>query len=214
MAKDKKKKAKARAKAEQIGKAVEAQTAEMAHKIWLAGVGAYGKAYDTALANANALNKQSAELFDELVKRGEEIESDVKGRFAANEQVHKAAEAMAKANAAAREFQAEARDRFEARMDPEQRPGPVVRPASGAAVHLAVAGDQQAFVATPGEAHAEQVEGGNEALHGLIRDGLQDESEQAAGAGEVTLPQRVVTAGRQRRVEHFGNFLPRRKPFG
>ena len=58
MAKDKKKKAKARAKAEQIGKAVEAQTAEMAHKIWLAGVGAYGKAYDTALANANALNKQ------------------------------------------------------------------------------------------------------------------------------------------------------------
>lgn len=117
MAKDKKKKAKARAKAEQIGKAVEAQTAEMAHKIWLAGVGAYGKAYDTALANANALNKQSAELFDELVKRGEEIESDVKGRFAANEQVHKAAEAMAKANAAAREFEAEARDRFEARME-------------------------------------------------------------------------------------------------
>ena len=91
-------------------------------------------------------------------------------------------------------------------MDPEQRPGPVVRPASGAAVHLAVAGDQQAFVATPGEAHAEQVEGGNEALHGLVRDGLQDKSEQAAGPREVTLPQRVVTAGRQRRVEHFGNF--------
>ena len=123
MAKDKKKKAKARAKAEQIGKAVEAQTAEMAHKIWLAGVGAYGKAYDTALANANALNKQSAELFDELVKRGEEIESDVKGRFAANEQVHKAAEAMAKANAAAREFQAEARDRFLVVLDPLDRVG-------------------------------------------------------------------------------------------
>lgn len=107
----------ARAKAEQVGKAVEAQTAELAHKIWLAGVGAYGKAYDTALANAATFNKQSTELFDELVKRGEEIETDVKSRFAADERMSKAAEAVSKANAAAREFQAEARDRFEARME-------------------------------------------------------------------------------------------------
>ena len=107
----------ARAKAEQVGKAVEAQSAELAHKIWLAGVGAYGKAYDTALANAATFNKQSTELFDELVKRGEAIESDVKSRFAADERMTKAAEAVSKANAAAREFQAEARDRFEARME-------------------------------------------------------------------------------------------------
>ena len=46
MAKDKKTKAKkakksdTRVKAEQVGKAIEAQSAEMAHKIWLAGVGA------------------------------------------------------------------------------------------------------------------------------------------------------------------------------
>ena len=123
MAKEKKakgrkaKKSEARAKAEQIGKAVEAQSAEMAHKIWLAGVGAYGKAYDTALANAATFNKQSTELFDELVKRGEKIETDVKTRFAADERVTKASEAVAKANAAAREFQAEAVDRFEARME-------------------------------------------------------------------------------------------------
>lgn len=74
MAKAKDKKTKARAKAEKVGKAIEAQSAEMAHKIWLAGVGAYGKAYDTALANAASFNKQSTELFDELVKRGEAIE--------------------------------------------------------------------------------------------------------------------------------------------
>ena len=123
MAKDKKvkgkkaKKSEARAKAEQIGKAIEAQSAEMAHKIWLAGVGAYGKAYDTALANAATFNKQSTELFDELVKRGEKIESDVKSRFAADERVTKATETVAKANAAARQFQAEAYDRFEARME-------------------------------------------------------------------------------------------------
>lgn len=121
MAKDKKakkaKKSEARAKAEQIGKAIEAQSAEMAHKIWLAGVGAYGKAYDKALANAATFNKQSTELFEDLVKRGEEIESDVKARFAADERVTKATETVAKANAAARKYQAEAYDRFEARME-------------------------------------------------------------------------------------------------
>nr|WP_321362147.1 phasin family protein [uncultured Hyphomonas sp.] len=123
MAKDKKTKAKkakksdARVKAEQVGKAIEAQSAEMAHKIWLAGVGAYGKAYDKALANANSFNKQSTELFDELVKRGEKIESDVKTRFSEDERVTKATKTVAKANAAARQFQAEAYDRFEARME-------------------------------------------------------------------------------------------------
>ena len=115
--KDKAKKSEARAKAQKMGKAIEAQSAEMAHKIWLAGVGAYGKAYDTALANAATFNKQSTELFDELVKRGETIEADVKARFVADERVTKAGAAVAKANAAAREFQAEAYDRFEARME-------------------------------------------------------------------------------------------------
>jgi len=123
MAKEKKakgkkaKKSDARVKAEKVGKAIEAQSAEMAHKIWLAGVGAYGKAYDKALANAATFNKQSTELFDELVKRGEEIETDVKARFAADTRVTKAAGAVAKANTAAREVQAEAYDRFEARME-------------------------------------------------------------------------------------------------
>jgi len=123
MAKDKKAKAKktkkseAGAKAVKTAKAIEAQSVEMAHKIWLAGVGAYGKAYDTALANANTFNKQSTELFDELVKRGEKIESDVKTRFGEDERVTKATKTVAKANAAARQFQAEAYDRFEARME-------------------------------------------------------------------------------------------------
>ncbi len=48
--------AKARAKAAAVGRKVEAQSTEMAYKIWLAGVGAYGKAYDTAVAGANVLN--------------------------------------------------------------------------------------------------------------------------------------------------------------
>lgn len=118
MAKSKsKEKTKARAKAEKVGKAIEANSADMAHKIWLAGVGAYGKAYDSALAGANVLNTQSAEVFEDLVKRGEEIESDVRSRLSGDERVLKAGQQMAKAAATAREFQVQARDQFEARMD-------------------------------------------------------------------------------------------------
>ncbi|MEH6409932.1 MAG: phasin family protein [Hyphomonas sp.] len=118
MAKSKaKEKSKARAKAEKVGKAIEANSADMAHKIWLAGVGAYGKAYDSALAGANVLNTQSAEVFEDLVKRGEEIESDVRSRLAGDERVLKAGQQMAKAAATAREFQVQARDQFEARME-------------------------------------------------------------------------------------------------
>lgn len=120
MAKSKSKakaKTKARAKAEKIGKAMETHSADIAHKIWLAGVGAYGKAYDSALAGANVLNTQSADVFEDLVKRGAEIESDVRSRLTGDERVLKASQQMAKAAAGAREFQVQARDQFEARMD-------------------------------------------------------------------------------------------------
>ena len=118
MAKSKSKaKTKARAKAEKVGKAMEAQSADMAHKIWLAGVGAYGKAYDSALAGANVLNTQSADVFEDFVKRGEEIESDVRARLGGDERVLKAGQKMAQAAAGAREFQVQARDQFEARME-------------------------------------------------------------------------------------------------
>jgi predicted flap endonuclease-1-like 5' DNA nuclease len=118
MAKSKAKaKTKAQAKAQKIGKAIEANSADMAHKIWLAGVGAYGKAYDSALAGANVLNTQSADVFEDLVKRGAEIENDVRSRLGGDERVLKAGQQMAKAAAGAREFRVQARDQFEARMD-------------------------------------------------------------------------------------------------
>lgn len=118
MAKSKAKaKTKSQAKAQKIGKAIEANSADMAHKIWLAGVGAYGKAYDGALAGANVLNTQSAEMFEDLVKRGEAIEGDVRSRLTGDERVLKAGQQMAKAAATARGFQVQARDQFEARMD-------------------------------------------------------------------------------------------------
>lgn len=107
----------ARAKAASVGKQVEAQSTETAYKIWLAGVGAYGKAYDTAVAGANVLNKQSAEMFEDLVKRGAEIESDVRSRLAADERVTGATKRVSKTIETVRDMQVQARDQFEARFD-------------------------------------------------------------------------------------------------
>ena len=107
----------ARAKAAAVGKQVEAQSTEMAYKIWLAGVGAYGKAYDTAMAGANVLNKQSADVFEDLVKRGSEIEHDVRARLAADERVSGATKQVTKTLESVRDMQMQARDQFEARLD-------------------------------------------------------------------------------------------------
>lgn len=107
----------ARAKAKAVGKQVEAQSAEMAYKIWLAGVGAYGKAYDTAVAGASVLNKQSAEVFEDLVKRGSEIEHDVRARLAADERLTGATKQVSKTLETVRDMQVQARDQFEARME-------------------------------------------------------------------------------------------------
>jgi len=107
----------ARAGAADVGKQVEAQSAEMAYRIWLAGVGAYGKAYDTVLAGANVLNKQSAETFEDLVKRGSEIENDVRARLAADERVTGATKRVSRTLGTVRDMQVQAREQFEARLD-------------------------------------------------------------------------------------------------
>lgn len=107
----------ARKKAEAVGKQVEAQSTEMAYKIWLAGVGAYGKAYDTAVAGANVLNKQSAEVFEDLVKRGSEIEQDVRAKISADERMAGASKRVSKTIETVRDLQVQARDQFDARLD-------------------------------------------------------------------------------------------------
>ena len=109
MADAKKKKKKDKKKLAGLGTPFDRESMELSHKIWLAGVGAYGKAYDNALEGATVVNKKSAKLFEELVKRGEEIEGDVRERWSVDDQVTKAAET-------AREFQKQAREEFESRM--------------------------------------------------------------------------------------------------
>jgi polyhydroxyalkanoate synthesis regulator phasin len=56
-----------------------ASTAEdMARKVWLAGLGAYGKGYEELTGRIEALSTDSNKLFDELVAKGEKLEAEGK----------------------------------------------------------------------------------------------------------------------------------------
>jgi hypothetical protein len=63
-----------------------ANAQEASRKVFLAGLGFYGKAYDQAQEQLNSLQKQlearrkkADKMYKELVKRGEKLEKDAKG---------------------------------------------------------------------------------------------------------------------------------------
>ena len=67
-------------KLEQIkGKVSEAE--EFARKIWLAGLGAYGKSYDEAQGQYEKLSAEASKLFDELVAKGKTLETEAKTKI-------------------------------------------------------------------------------------------------------------------------------------
>ncbi|MEM9571194.1 MAG: hypothetical protein AAF996_06985 [Pseudomonadota bacterium] len=129
------KKAAKKARAQFLGAAIEAKGFDVAHKIWLAGVGAYGKAYDVASEGVGKVSGQGEVMFEDLVARGEEIESDVRARLTSNTAIAKmteqmnrvaeeaskvrgrVAEATSEATDAVTKFQTEQRERLEARME-------------------------------------------------------------------------------------------------
>ena len=129
------KKAAKKAQAQFLGATIENKGLDVAHKIWLAGVGAYGKAYDVATEGVGKVSGQGEVLFDDLVSRGEEIESDVRARLNSNtaiskmsEQMSRVAEEASKVRGRVKEatdeatevvskFQSEQRERLEARME-------------------------------------------------------------------------------------------------
>jgi len=49
----------------------------MARKIWLAGIGAYGRAFSEAQQSLAKVSGDSSRVFDDLVAKGEEIEDTV-----------------------------------------------------------------------------------------------------------------------------------------
>ena len=54
---------------------------EVARKIWLAGLGAYGKSFEEVKRQYEKLNGETSRLFEELVSKGEKLEADTKVKF-------------------------------------------------------------------------------------------------------------------------------------
>ena len=50
---------------------------DIARKIWLAGIGAYGRAFNDAQEAYSKMGKETAKVFEELVGKGEDLEDKV-----------------------------------------------------------------------------------------------------------------------------------------
>lgn len=86
---------------------------DVARRIWLAGVGAYGRMFAEAQDRVEKAAGSANELFDQLVARGEALEDQVRERLEANETTHKLGEAIGKLQ----DFRAERRAALKARVE-------------------------------------------------------------------------------------------------
>jgi len=68
---------------------------DITRKVWLAGIGAYGRALGDAQEAYAKMGKETSKVFDELVGRGEDLEGKVK--FAAKNVAPKMAEETVRA---------------------------------------------------------------------------------------------------------------------
>ena len=62
------------------------QAEDLARKIWLAGIGAYGKGFDEAQGQYEKSNTEATNLFTELVDKGEKLEVEAKEKFQAEKE--------------------------------------------------------------------------------------------------------------------------------
>ncbi len=62
-------------------KDVTTQASEMAKNIWLAGLGAYGRAFDEAQERYEQASKETPRLFTDLVEKGSKLESQAREKL-------------------------------------------------------------------------------------------------------------------------------------
>ncbi|GAA6185082.1 MULTISPECIES: phasin family protein [Alteromonadaceae] len=60
---------------------------DFARKIWLAGLGAYGKSFDEAQGQYEKLTSEAGKVFEELVEKGEVLETEAKAKIKAKTNV-------------------------------------------------------------------------------------------------------------------------------
>lgn len=87
--------------------------ADLARKIWLAGVGAYGRIYAETQGAVEKLAHGANEAFDQLVVKGEEIEDKVRASIAKTPQGERVTSLMDQAKS----FRQERRAALETRID-------------------------------------------------------------------------------------------------
>ena len=90
---------------------------DIARRIWLAGVGVYGRAYDEAQGAAEKMTASATETFEQLVAKGEALEDTVRAGFTkapAGKKVATLVEDVAKKS---KEFGADRRAKLDARIE-------------------------------------------------------------------------------------------------
>jgi poly(hydroxyalkanoate) granule-associated protein len=122
--------------------AVDAKTpvdADVARKIWLAGVGAYGRMFAGAQEQFEKVAETANGMFDELVKRGEAVEDDVRAMIAKNQPIAKATEQVSDVAKRAGEIAEERRAKLTARIDTVRKSvGDTLAPFNIVALHHSV----------------------------------------------------------------------------
>lgn len=81
--------------AEKTAETVETATKEsidVVRKIWLAGVGAYGKMYEQAQGQFGKVQEATQEVFEQLVQQGEKVEELVKTKISQSPTAEKASQ--------------------------------------------------------------------------------------------------------------------------
>jgi poly(hydroxyalkanoate) granule-associated protein len=101
-------------KAESPPEAVAVGDADMARKIWLAGLGAYGRIAAETQGVAEKLAATAGETFDQLVSQGVAVEDKVRASLAKSHPVEQVTHAMETATTKAKSFTEESRVALEA----------------------------------------------------------------------------------------------------
>jgi len=89
---------------------------DIARKIWLAGVGAYGRMFTETQGAVEKLAVSANEAFDQLVIKGEEVEDQVRDAIAKSPQGEKMASMIGAATTKVQSYRDEQRAALEARI--------------------------------------------------------------------------------------------------
>lgn len=89
---------------------------DIARKIWLAGVGAYGRMFTETQGAVEKLASSANEAFDQLVAKGEEVEDTVRDTITKSPQGEKVVSLVESATAKVQGFRDEQRAALEARI--------------------------------------------------------------------------------------------------